>query len=119
MKSFSDSEIARVTHEANRAYCIALGDFSQHHWDQAPQWQRDSAIAGVAAKRANPLMSAEDQHASWLTHKADDGWTYGEVKDAEAKTHPCMVPYRELPQEQQIKDKIFTGIVSSMLGIHG
>ena len=73
--------------------------------------------AGIAAMRANPLMNAADQHASWLAHKEADGWVYGEKKDANAKTHDCMVPYHELPWEQQVKDKIFGSIARAMLGI--
>ncbi len=40
-------QIARVAHEVNRAYCQALGDNSQPAWEDAPQWQRDSAMLGV------------------------------------------------------------------------
>jgi hypothetical protein len=29
-------EIAKVAHEVNRAYCQALGDFSQPKWEDAP-----------------------------------------------------------------------------------
>lgn len=42
-------QIARVVHEVNRAYCEALGDTSQPKWEDAPQWQRDSAMLGVTA----------------------------------------------------------------------
>lgn len=106
-----------VTHESNRAYCEALGDTSQVSWAEAPQWQRDSAIAGVAAKRANPEMTAADQHESWFAHKIADGWVYGEVKDADAKTHPCMVPYDQLPAAQRAKDHIFGAICKAMLAV--
>jgi len=37
-------QIAQVCHEANRAFCSSIGDNSQHAWDAAPQWQRDSAV---------------------------------------------------------------------------
>jgi hypothetical protein len=36
---------------------------------------------------------------------------YGEVKDAVAKTHPCMVPYDDLPEFQRKKDALFLAIV--------
>lgn len=39
--------IARVCHEANRGYCISMGDKSQLPWDEAPAWQRGSAVQGV------------------------------------------------------------------------
>jgi hypothetical protein len=39
---------------------------------------------------------------------------YGEVKDAEKKTHPCIVPYKDLPPEQQAKDHLFKAVVSAL-----
>lgn len=69
--------IARVTHEANRAYCKGIGDLSQAEWDFAPDWQRDSAIAGVKAKLEDPNMTPERQHEEWCRHKFVDGWSYG------------------------------------------
>ena len=46
--------------------------------------------------------------------KVADGWGYGETKDPEAKTHPCMVAFDQLPREQQAKDFIFRSIVHAM-----
>lgn len=42
-------EIAKIAHEANRIYCQTLGDYSQPPWEDAPDWQKNSAIAGVQA----------------------------------------------------------------------
>ena len=106
---------ARTAHEANRIYCQGLGDFSQPEWANAPDWQKNSAIAGVLAVAANPGITPAEQHEDWLAHKEADGWVYGETKDAEAKTHPCMVPYTDLPKEQQTKDHLFGAIVRSIL----
>lgn len=111
----SVSDIARVCHEANRAYCAALGDTSQLPWEDAPDWQKESAIVGVEFIAANPDAPPSASHESWLAQKKADGWKYGEVKDAEAKTHPCYVPYDELPVEQRAKDYIFGGIARAML----
>ena len=63
---------------------------------------------------ANPDATPEDSHASWLAQKAADGWTYGRVKDPDAKRHPCMVPYNQLPAEQRAKDYLFKGVVAAM-----
>lgn len=106
--------IARVCHEANRGYCAALGDNSQLPWDDAPDWQRVSAIAGVQFHLDNPEAGPPGSHQSWYRLKEADGWVYGQTKDAVAKTHPCMVPFEELPREQQAKDFIFTAIVHAM-----
>lgn len=110
-------EAARAAHEANRAYCAAMGDHSQLPWDEAPTWQRQSAVAGVQAIAADPNMTPEQSHESWMAQKEVDGWVYGEEKDAEAKTHPCMVPYAELPPEQRAKDYIFGAVVRLWLNL--
>lgn len=54
----SPFEIARVCHEVNRAYCAALGDLSQPPWADAPEWQRKSALNGVAFALCNPVAVA-------------------------------------------------------------
>jgi hypothetical protein len=49
-------EIAKVCHEANKAWCEANNDYSQKSWDEAEHWQRDSAIKGVEFALANPII---------------------------------------------------------------
>ena len=66
---------------------------SQPHWDEAPDWQKKSAINGVRFHRENPQAGDDASHNSWMQEKVEDGWVYGEVKDPGAKTHPCIVPY--------------------------
>lgn len=102
--------IAKVCHEANRAYCAALGDLSQPSWEDAPDWQKQSAINGVQFHYANPMAQPSDSHVAWLAQKEADGWKYGPVKDPDKKEHPCFVPYDELPVEQRAKDYIFRAI---------
>jgi hypothetical protein len=104
-------QIARVAHEANRAYCRILGDNSQPRWEDAPDWQKDSALNGVLA-HLDGALSPENSHQLWLEEKAREGWTFGAIKDPERKQHPCMVPYEKLPLEQQLKDHLFAAIVA-------
>lgn len=108
--------IAKICHEANRAYCETLKDFSQTSWEMAPQWQKESAIKGVLFHLNTPNSTPADSHTSWLKEKEATGWVYGEVKDPDAKppTHPCCVPFERLPIAQQMKDFIFHGIVHAM-----
>ena len=106
--------VARVAHEINRAYCQALGDDSQSAWESAPQWQRDSAVAGVKFHEANPEAGPEASHEAWLALKKAEGWTYDPTKDSEKKEHPCFVPYGELPVEQRAKDFLFRAVVHAL-----
>ena len=107
----SDYKLAEICHAVNKAWCEKNGDVSQPEWVDAPQWQKDSAVNGIQFHRADPNSTPEHSHANWLAQKVKDGWVYGEVKDAEAKTHPCILPYQLLPDIQQFKDKLFTVIV--------
>lgn len=106
--------IAAIAHQINAAYCQSIGDDSQPEWEVAPDWQKQSAIAGVEMHLANPGATPEQSHESWLKQKLDDGWTYGEVKDADKKEHPCCVPYDELPQAQKSKDYLFRAVVHAV-----
>lgn len=107
--------IAQACHEANRQYCRAIGDESQLPWDQAPLWQRESAILGVNFHAANRDASPSASHESWLEQKRLEGWKYGPVKDVEKREHPCFVPYDDLPVEQRAKDYIFKGVCEALL----
>jgi putative SOS response-associated peptidase YedK len=108
------THIATMCHEANYVWCHLNGDPSQLHWGSAPQWQVDSAIDGVKHALAHPDAKPEDSHMNWMAGKIADGWVYGEVKDPVAKTHPCMVPFDQLPEWQQKKDKLFLAIVRAL-----
>lgn len=105
-------KIAAVCHQANKAWCEANGDESQVDWADTPQEIRDSAIDGV--RNALHGATPEQSHENWCRFKREHGWVWGETKDLDAKTHPCLVAYHELPDEQQVKDVLFTMIVTAL-----
>ena len=108
-------KIAAVCHELNREYCEAIGDFSQPTWKNAPDWQKNSAINGVAAIIENPDRPPSASHDGWLKQKEAEGWIWGLEKKPEKKEHPCMVPYNNLSTEQRIKDELFTNTVKALI----
>ncbi len=111
---FDANYIAKVCHQANKAWCEVNGDNTQKEWDNAEEWQKESARRGVEFKINNPNAGDDAQHNAWMKDKVEAGWVYGEVKDAEAKTHPCIVPFNQLPKFQQAKDKLFCAIVEAL-----
>lgn len=109
--------IAAICHAANAQYCRSLGDDSQPDWSNAPDWQKDSACAGVSFHIGNPDAGDSASHDSWMAQKVEDGWVYGAVKDPEKKEHPCMVPFDQLPASQQFKDRLFRATVHACCGL--
>ena len=107
--------IAKVCHEVNKSYCESIGDSSHLSWDDAPQWQKDSAINGVEF-HLNNEVTPEQSHISWLEQKKQEGWIWGYTKDIDRKQHPCMVPYEELSVEQKTKDYLFKAVVDTFKG---
>lgn len=113
----SDAEleiIARVCHEANRAFAAAHGDFSHPVWDEAEDWMREATYEGIRYRLANPEAPPGAQHRQWMEQKRATGWTYGAVKDGEAKTHPLLIPFEELPEREKQKDALFMGVISAL-----
>lgn len=107
-----------VLHCAAVCYAVtkALNDRVNEH---TVPWElvKASTIAGVRTILAERGVTAAQLHGRWMDYKAAEGWVYGETKDEKAKTHPCMVPYAQLPESQRIKDVIFGAIVRSYFGI--
>lgn len=48
---------------------------------------------------------AKNVHEVWSAGRIEDGWTYGQVRDDAKKTHPCLVPYEQLPEEEKDYDR--------------
>lgn len=107
-------DIARLAYEVNRAYCAALGIISQPPWEEAPGGLQNSIMKAVDLRLAAPEAGPEASHEAWMAEKEAEGWAFGLVKDEENKTHPCMVPFADLPKEQQAKDYIFMAVVKAM-----
>lgn len=44
-------------------------------------------------------------HEVWADTRIKQGLTYGSERNDEKKTHPCLVPYDELPDEEKEYDR--------------
>lgn len=55
----------------------------------------------------NDLMEkiAEQVHESWASKRIIEGWKYGKERNDKLKTHPCLVPYSELPEHEKDYDR--------------
>jgi len=48
---------------------------------------------------------AENVHDVWAKGRMQEGWVYGEKKDAELKKTPLLVPYSELSESEKEYDR--------------
>ncbi len=101
---------AQTAHGVNNAYRAGLGEEVKPDWDDCPEERKNSVRSGVIGIIYEG-KTPEQSHEGWLKFKAEHGWSYGEVEDAEKKTHPCMRSYTELPLAQRFKDTIFFSVV--------
>jgi hypothetical protein len=109
--------IAMAVHEMNRAWCEINGDYSQAPWAESPEWQRKASISGIKYIMEHPDIAPGFQHVQWVNDKLADGWKYGPIKDAEKKEHPMLIPFEQLPWEEQVKDAIFVTTAKMLLKI--
>lgn len=112
--SDSTDLVASVAHEVNRAFCAFIGDGSQLPWAEASDGIKASARSGVEFHLANPEAGPDASHNAWMAFKVAAGWVFGPVKDEAEKTHPCIVPFDQLPAEQQVKDHLFRAVVHAL-----
>lgn len=114
----TSEQIAEVCHEANRGYqCAVPVDgvpvaLSWHPFRVKYPEQAAGVIEGVELALSG--ATSEEMHHQWMRSKINDGWKHGIAKDADAKTHPCLVPYCELPLEHRLKDRLFLSIVHTL-----
>lgn len=109
---------ARAAHEAIRTLQIENKEPNvASPWKTVGQDIKESCYIGIDRVIENPNITSEALHDSWIVTKTEQGWTYGEVRSEEAKTHPCMVPYADLPPFQRLKDAMFRNVVKAVLGL--
>ena len=48
---------------------------------------------------------AKNVHEVWAEGRIKQGWRYGAQRNDELKTHPCLVPYEDLPEEEKEYDR--------------
>lgn len=117
MENSTDKDIhiiAEVCHNAVRAWIQHHGDPTYPTWLLSPGYMKQANIQSVRFIIDNPDSTLQEIHDNWCTNKAKHGWKYGEVKNSVRKTHPCLVPYEDLPLKEKAKNSLFKGIVLSL-----
>lgn len=50
-------------------------------------------------------MIAENVHEVWAASRIREGWIYGKERNDVLKQHPCLIPYKELPEIEKEYDR--------------
>jgi class 3 adenylate cyclase len=50
-------------------------------------------------------LLAENTHDVWARERMSQGWVFGPKRDDEKRQHPCLIPYRDLPEEEKQYDR--------------
>lgn len=58
-------------------------------------------------KEMNSLVEkmAKNVHEVWAESRIKEGWVYGPSRDDKKKTHPCLVAYEDLPDNEKAYDR--------------
>jgi RyR domain len=100
---FTDGQIAEAIHLMNGWLQEQFGDpYRQPPWPDAPQPMKDMVLALVRGYRAG--ISPQAAHERWVEAMEARGWRYGLRRSERDRTHPNMLPWGLLPQEQRLKD---------------
>lgn len=60
---------------------------------------------GSELEQLTELLAA-NAHDIWAKQRLQDGWKYGPVRDDVRKSHPCLVPYDQLPESEKEYDRL-------------
>lgn len=103
-------QVARTCHQALKTYSESIAEYHLSNWGDASERYRELMCIAVEIHLAGDF-DAEVTHSSWVEEQLNQGWSYGPVRDVKKKQHPCIVPFNQLPREQQLKGQIFRNIV--------
>lgn len=86
-------------------------------WEMRPRGSEGEVVEEIHVDTVEALAIFE--HNEWVRERAGSGWVYGEVKDAEKKISPYIVPYDELTEEIKELDRDTIRNIPVLLGMIG
>lgn len=96
---------AKLCHAAIKAYNDARGEITLDFG-----LIKAGLVHAIQDAVEDERIDGKEMHRRWMEDKLAKGWVHGPEKDAQKRTHPCILGYEELPAEQRVKDNIILGI---------
>ncbi|MDR3218195.1 MAG: Ryanodine receptor Ryr [Dysgonamonadaceae bacterium] len=74
-----------------------------HNYTPQPIDTSQSTLSANLMEIAELL--AKNTHEVWAAARIAEGWKYGVERNDERKEHPCLIPYKELPENEKEYDR--------------
>lgn len=103
---------AIFVYEGARMQAVSVGaPIVPEPWPERDELFRTQFL-GILEMMCSPnrKSSPEELHDDWVKAYEVMGWVYGPIRDAEAKTHPDMVPFDQLDPREHDKDEVFVAL---------
>jgi hypothetical protein len=116
----STTDVARQLHTVNSAYTLVLRGNAPPDlaaiptFDEAPPYQRDTFLSLTKKIVGKRPITPTEVHQEWIDLMKGNGWTRGTLNEHN-KTHPLLVPYADLPANEQIRAVLFIAAVQGVM----
>jgi hypothetical protein len=60
---------------------------------------------------------SELEHERWMQEKIAEGWHYGAKRDDRKKTHPSIIPYKDLSESEKEKDRDTVKLIPQIISL--
>lgn len=61
-------------------------------------------------------LLAENAHDTWAHQRIREGWVFGSERCDASRSHPCLVPYAQLPESEKAYDRnVVLGTIRAVL----
>ena len=106
-------KIARLIYEATRVEANwSKRSIVPEKWEDRDEKFRNQFIDIIVKYLSlKKLPTPPEAHQSWMNDYFKMGWKYGGKRDVVKKTHPDLLPFDKLPQDERDKDAIFLAFV--------
>jgi hypothetical protein len=99
-------ELDESLKESNRLFADSIGaKLEAAGCTVVPAPLADPRAPGFAFSDDEIEEFARAEHDRWQRDLLGQGWRFGEVKDAQRKLHPKLVPWNELTEDDRDKDR--------------
>ena len=104
--------------DENRNQAVGIKDkLYQLGYELTPRARTGSAPPRFTTEQIELL--AEREHERFEQSKRERGWTYGPVRDNDKLIHPCLVPWKKLPEDEKEKDRDAVRNIPELIALAG